>query len=97
MCITLEPYSFDKLIVIMGNKGFEPWMSSLGTLRSANLASCSFKPSSSIPFGVHLNRFNVTHTHPKKKKLILTFRVRLVGGEKRWEDIKWGKDRKVGG
>lgn len=88
MCITLEPYSFDKLIIIMGNKGFEPWMSLLGTLRSANLASCSFKPSSSIPFRVHLNWFSATHTHPKKKKVILTFRVHLVGGEEKWEDRK---------
>ena len=37
--ITLEPNSFDKLIVIMGNEGFELQMSSLGTPRSANQLS----------------------------------------------------------
>ena len=87
MCITLEPNSFDKLIVIMGNEGFELWMSSLGTPRSANQLSYPpgklfFKPSSSIPFGVHLNRFSATHTHTYKKKVILTFRAIWLEGWK---------------
>ena len=93
ICITLEPNSFDKLIVIMGNEGFEPWMSSLGTPRSVKLSYPPGKLFFQTKFfnpiwsSFELVQCN-THTHTQKK-VILTFRVRLVGGLEKWEDRKY--------